>query len=69
MRMKAWGSVERPAKLGDDECFMLGDFTDAALDLRFWERGAVRLSAVPESYIEGVVTQTYWPFKRWRAFR
>jgi signal peptidase I len=62
-----WG----PVKLGTDEYFVLGDFSLRSKDSRLWESGAPGHSpyAVPESYIVGVVTHTYWPPARWRIFR
>ena len=66
-----WGSPERPAKLADDEYFVLGDFSQNANDSRLWSEGAPGHSpfAVPVSYFRGVVTNIYWPPTRWRAFR
>ncbi len=66
-----WGSVDRPAVLGDDEYFVLGDFSARAKDSRLWEEGAPghNTFAVPESYMRGVVTHTYWPPDRWRIHR
>lgn len=66
-----WGSKDRPAQLGEDEYFVLGDFSAQARDSRFWERGAPGHNpfAVPESYLKGVVTHTYWPPHRWRIHR
>lgn len=66
-----WASPERPAKLGDDEYFVLGDFSAQASDSRYWEQGAAghQPFAVPESHLVGVVTHTYWPPIRWRTFR
>jgi signal peptidase I len=66
-----WGSVRRPAVLGDDEYFMLGDFSAQSKDSRLWERGAPGHNpfAVPESHLKGVVTHTYWPPDRWRIHR
>ena len=58
-----WGCPEEPAQLGEDEFFVLGDFTGLSRDSRIWRR------AVPKSNIEGVVTLTYWPPSRWRVFR
>jgi signal peptidase I len=57
-----WG----PVKLGSDEYFVLGDFSLRSKDSRLWERGAPGHPpyAVPESYILGVVTHTYWPPSR-----
>lgn len=66
-----WGTQRRPAKLGDDEYFMLGDFSAASADSRFWTQGAPGYSpyAVPRSHFMGVVTHIYWPPARIRAFR
>jgi signal peptidase I len=65
-----WG-VTAPARLGPDEYFVLGDFSRNAKDSRLWQSSAPGHApyAVPKSYIEGVVTQIYWPPKRWRVFR
>ena len=64
-----WGSEARPAKLGADEYFVLGDFSARAKDSRLWEKGAAGHPpyAVPASYIVGVVTHIYWPPERCRA--
>ncbi len=66
-----WGSANRPALLGDDEYFVLGDFSAQSKDSRFWEQGAPDHNpfAVPESHMKGVVTHTYWPPHRWRIHR
>ena len=66
-----WGSEASPAQLGADEYFVLGDFSVQSRDSRFWEMGAPGHSpfAVPDSHLRGVVTHTYWPLSRWRAFR
>lgn len=65
------GSPERPAKLGADEYFVLGDFTLRSNDSRTWRIGAPDRPpfAVPESHILGVVTHIYWPPSRWRILR
>jgi len=65
------GAASSPVKLANDEYFVLGDFSAQAFDSRFWEVGAPGHApyAVPESHIVGVVTHTYWPISRWRAFR
>jgi signal peptidase I len=42
-----WGSKDRPAKLGEDEYFVLGDFTPQASDSRMWERGATGHAPTP----------------------
>ncbi len=66
-----WGSPEKPAALGEDEFFVLGDFSLNSNDSRFWETGAPGHPpyAVPASYIKGVVTHTYWPLTRCRVHR
>lgn len=68
---RLWGTTQRPAKLGPDEYFVLGDFSAAALDSRFWEQGDPGHNpfAVPTSYLHGVVTHIYWPPSRWRALQ
>ena len=68
---KLWGSLDHPAKLADDEYFMLGDFSPESEDSRLWQRGAPGHNpfAVPESHLCGVVIHVYWPPSRWRAFR
>jgi type IV secretory pathway protease TraF len=69
--MHSAADPQHPAKLGPDEYFVLGDFSAVAFDSRFWDQGAPNHPpfAVPESNILGVVTHTYWPPSRWRAFR
>ncbi len=68
--MKMWGHESRPALLGDDECFVLGDFPARSKDSRLYEGAPGHPPyAVPEDYIEGVVTHIYWPPSRWRTFR
>jgi signal peptidase I len=57
-----WGSKDKPAVLGPDEYFVLGDFSYQSSDSRFWR-------AVPESHLRGVVTHIYWPPERWRVLR
>lgn len=66
-----WGSAGRPAMLGNDEYFVLGDFSAQSKDSRLWVRGASGHNpfAVPESHLYGVVTHVYWPPHRWRIFR
>lgn len=66
-----WGSANRTAQLGDDEYFVLGDFSARSKDSRLWEQGAPGHNpfAVPESYMKGVVTHTYWPPSRWHIHR
>jgi signal peptidase I len=66
-----WGTPERPAKLGEGEYFVLGDFSLQSADSRLWQIGAPGHPsyAVPESYIIGVVTHIHWPPSRWRILR
>jgi signal peptidase I len=66
-----WGSLKRPALLGQDEYFVLGDFSAQSKDSRLWEQGAPDHNpfAVPRSHLKGVVTHTYWPPRRWRIHR
>jgi signal peptidase I len=68
---KLWGSPSKPARLGPDEYFVLGDFSANAFDSRLWQTGAPGHPpyAVPESYLIGVVTHIYWPPSRWRVLR
>ena len=68
---KLWGSEDRVAELGDDEYFMLGDFSAQSMDSRLWTKGAPGYHpyAVPKSYLRGVVTHTVWPPSRWRVHR
>jgi signal peptidase I len=65
------GSKDRPAVLGKDEYFVLGDFSPQSMDSRLWEQGASGHNpfAVPESHLRGVVTHIYWPPQRWRILR
>lgn len=66
-----WGSEQRPALLADDEYFVLGDFSAQAKDSRYWEMGAPGHNpfAVPQSYMKGVVTHTFWSPYRLRIHR
>jgi signal peptidase I len=57
-----WATPENPMRLGSDELFVLGDFSERASDSRFW-------GAVPTENVEGVVGAIYWPVSRWRVFR
>jgi len=69
--MDLWGSEAKPAKLGPDEYFVLGDFSGRAKDSRLWQKGAPGHPpyAVPASHVVGVVTHIYWPPSRCRALR
>ena len=68
---KLWGSEDRVAELGDDEYFVLGDFSAQSMDSRAWTTGAPghHPYAVPRSCLRGVVTHTFWPPSRWRVHR
>lgn len=70
-RSDVWGSKERPAVLGEDEYFVLGDFSPQSQDSRLWEQGTSGHNpfAVPKSHMRGVVTHIYWPPQRWRILR
>jgi signal peptidase I len=65
-----WGSPDHPAKLADDEYFVLGDFSQQSLDSRFWQLGAPghHPYAVPRSHLRGVVVNICAPRSRWRTF-
>ena len=67
----SWGSPEKPAQLGPDEYFVLGDFSAVSADSRYWSTGAEGHNefAVPQSHMMGIVSHIYWPPERWRAFR
>jgi signal peptidase I len=69
--VELWGSKAKPAKLGPDEYFVLGDFSACSKDSRLWQQGAPGHPpyAVPASHIVGVVTHIYWPPSRCRALR
>jgi signal peptidase I len=58
----AAGTRDDPWRLGADEYFLLGDFSERSSDSRYW-------GPVPGSHIEGVVAFRYWPLSRWRLFR
>jgi signal peptidase I len=66
-----WGSEENPAVLGEDEFFVLGDFSLRSKDSRLWEEGAPDHPsyALPRDFIVGVATHIYWPVDRWRVLR
>jgi signal peptidase I len=66
-----WGTLDRPAVLGENEYFVLGDFSVQSMDSRFWKQGAPGHNpfAVPESYMRGVLTHTFWPPQRLRIHR
>jgi signal peptidase I len=56
------GTRRDPFRLGEDEYFLLGDFSEVSSDSRHW-------GPVPRGNIEGVVTLRYWPPSRWHIFR
>jgi signal peptidase I len=58
-----WGSPARPAQLGMDEYFVVGDFAERSIDSRQWGK------PIRKSDIIGVVTTIYYPLSRWRSFR
>ncbi len=66
-----WGDVNNSAALGDDEHFVLGDFSQRSKDSRLWQTGAPGHApfAVPASHIKGVVTHIYWPPERSKTLR
>ena len=66
-----WGSNGEPVVLGEDEYFVLGDFSLQSMDSRLWETGAAGhpAFAVPKSHMRGVVTHVYWPPECWRILR
>jgi signal peptidase I len=57
-----FGSEDRPFKLGPDEYVMLGDFSEIALDSRYW-------GPLPGGNIIGKVECRYWPPGRWALVR
>ena len=61
-----WG----PVRLGEDEYFVLGDFSRRSADspVGSFDPGHPPY-AVPKTHIVGVVTHIYWPMSRWRVFR
>jgi signal peptidase I len=67
----AWGSTLRSARLGEDEYFVVGDYSYRSNDSRTWSKGVEGYSpfALPGTHIEGVVDLRYAPFHRWRVFR
>ena len=67
-----YGTVsDSPAKLADDEYYVLGDFSLMSNDSRVWPMhdNRDRSFAVPGPDLQGVVTHIYWPRSRWRAFK
>lgn len=63
---KLWGSPDKPALLGEDEYFVLGDFSAASNDSRLWQKGTPghNAFAVPKSNLIGVATHIFWPVQR-----
>ena len=66
-----WGTTDHPAKLSQDEYFVLGDFSRRSNDSRYWQRGEEGHPpyAVPAANLKGVVTHIYWPFDRMKVLR
>jgi signal peptidase I len=56
------GTLDKPWRLGQDEYWVLGDFSERSSDSRSW-------GPVPGANIEGVVSLCYWPLSHWRVFR
>jgi signal peptidase I len=56
------GTRRDPFRLGENEYFVLGDFSEHSSDSRHW-------GPVPRGNVEGVVTLRYWPPSRWHIFR
>jgi signal peptidase I len=56
------GTRRDPFRLGENEYFVLGDFSEISSDSRHW-------GPVPRGNIEGVVTLRYWPPSRRHIFR
>lgn len=63
-----WGQQGKPALLGPDEYFVLGDFSPRSRDSRLWLQGSGDHPpyAVPRAAIAGVATYIYWPPRHWR---
>jgi signal peptidase I len=57
-----FGSPDRPATLGPDEFFVMGDFPRRAPDSRIW-------GPVPRKDITGVVSLVYFPLNRVRLLK
>ena len=66
-----WGSARRPAKLGPEEYFVVGDFGRHSNDSRTWNNLIAGRSpfGLPTSHIVGVVDLRYGPLSRWHVFR
>jgi signal peptidase I len=66
-----WGTRDAPAILGEDDYFVLGDFSENSNDSRFWQEGATGHPpyAVPADHMRGVASHIYWPPSRWRELR
>lgn len=57
-----FGTPARPTRLGTDEYFVLGDYSERANDSRLW-------GPLPAENVLGVVTVRYWPPSRWKVWR
>jgi signal peptidase I len=56
------GTRRDPFRVGENEYFSLGDFSEVSSDSRHW-------GPVPRGNIVGVLTLRYWPPSRWHIFR
>jgi signal peptidase I len=58
---KKWGNSTRPAIMGVNEFFTMGDNSARSKDSRFW-------GMVAKDAVIGVARWRYWPFTRWAEF-
>ncbi|MCS6978351.1 MAG: signal peptidase I [Gemmatales bacterium] len=70
-RPALWGTPDNPAALGEDEYFVLDDFSIRGHDSRMWTTPLPGHPpyALPRSCIEGVVGLIIWPEDRMRLLR
>jgi hypothetical protein len=70
-RTRRWRTNNRPAVLGEEEYFVLGDFTARSNDSRYWtdQSPGIHSYALPAANLHGVVTHIYAPVERRRIFR
>lgn len=57
-----WGTPDKPARLGPDEYFVIGDFSLRSVDSRTW-------GPMPRKDITGVVSLIFFPFDRVRLLK